>query len=405
MQRARNGRIGRLTSLYNGPAVLAGAGIGLAVIAGLALWAQLLSGSTMAAREARLSSSIVQITEAEGPRTPSDSAAKSASAPATTTIPAPNHAEQTGHEPSQHAESANAPNAADMHAAGPATTTAPAPAPAPAPSPSDANGLVPLQRAPVPGLSVKSQNGLLPQIHLQTGLTPFEAYRRPYDTAESAGKKTISLVLTDIGLSSLASEAAITGLPEEITFALSPYAATPDIWAAQARANGHEFLMMLPLETGSYPNDDSGPQTLLTTVQVKENIQKLEWLMGRATGYIGFLTPANSRFDRAPSELRPIVEAINSRGLMIATTGAALPEGLVPAASPLARIDVAIDADPQTESIRARLAELEAIAMRNGHASGAMQPLPVSFREVKAWIATLPQKNLAFVPLSAQAVR
>ena len=41
------------------------------------------------------------------------------------------------------------------------------------------------------------------------------------------------------------------------------------------------------MEPFDYPDNDPGPQTLLTSLEASQNIDRLHWLMSRFQGYVG----------------------------------------------------------------------------------------------------------------------
>ena len=43
------------------------------------------------------------------------------------------------------------------------------------------------------------------------------------------------------------------------------------------------------MEPFDYPNNDPGPQTLLTSLTPEQNIDRLHWLMARLQGYVGMI--------------------------------------------------------------------------------------------------------------------
>ena len=55
-------------------------------------------------------------------------------------------------------------------------------------------------------------------------------------------------------------------LPPAVTLAFTPYGADPTKLAERARAQRHEILLQVPMEPFDYPDNDPGPQTLLTTL-------------------------------------------------------------------------------------------------------------------------------------------
>ena len=83
-----------------------------------------------------------------------------------------------------------------------------------------------------------------------------------------------------------------------------PYSYDVDHLAGRARREGHEVLLQAPMEPFGYPDNDPGPQTLLTSLTPEQNIERLYWLMSRFHGYVGIA----SRWARAlprPSRRSP----------------------------------------------------------------------------------------------------
>ena len=66
-----------------------------------------------------------------------------------------------------------------------------------------------------------------------------------------------------------------------------PYGAEVERLAALARSEGHEILLQVPMEPFNYPDNDPGPQTLLTSLTPEQNLERLYWLMSRMQGYVG----------------------------------------------------------------------------------------------------------------------
>jgi polysaccharide deacetylase 2 family uncharacterized protein YibQ len=261
-----------------------------------------------------------------------------------------------------------------------------------------------LPPAPVAGLFEETAQGKLPV--RREGMTAFQAYRRPFDRATTGNRPIISIIVTGMGLSDQATENALHSMPPEVTFALSPYSLTPDMWMNESRARGHEVWMSLPLEPVSYPVRDTGPNTIVIGAPERENLLKLSWLMGRTTGYAGFIAGQETEFVNSAADMKPVISAIYSRGLGFAenaaNAGAAAATMAMSMESPYATIDVWLDDTATQESIRAALEELEKKARTQGGASGVIRALPVSYQEVTRWITTLKDKGFVLAPLSAQ---
>lgn len=251
-----------------------------------------------------------------------------------------------------------------------------------------------------------SPDGPVP-VRTADGRTVFEAFRRPFDKeSQAASKPVISLALVGLGLSDSAGEAALRSMPAEISFSLSPYAAAPAFWIEQSRARGHEVWLDLPLEPATYPDHDPGPHTLLISAPERQNQSKLNWLMGRGTGIVGFVGSADPVFMDSANDMRPVIGTIFNRGMGFIDTAAnpssAARSMALGMNAAYASADVWLDNPPTKESIAAALEKLEKTAQEKGSAIGLFRPYPVSYQEVQRWLETLPQKNIALAPLSAQ---
>ena len=73
---------------------------------------------------------------------------------------------------------------------------------------------------------------------------------------------------------------------------------------------------MTPMEPTNYPQFDPGPKALLTTLSDKQNIDRLEWILGRGVGYVGVVNYMGSRFTRSHSHMRVVLSALRKRGLL-----------------------------------------------------------------------------------------
>jgi hypothetical protein len=260
--------------------------------------------------------------------------------------------------------------------------------------------------APDPGLVENSPNGPLPIIGTD-GRQPWQVYARPFDPKDT--RPRIALIITGIGLDATLSQAALDRLPGTVTFGLDPYAGNVKDNLANARSLGHEALLGLPLEPLDYPRQDPGPLTLLTSLDTSQNADRLAKLMGKATGYVGFVAIMGARFESANPSLEPVLETLKLRGLMFADDKA--PEQSVVA--PLARQmklawaagNSVIDSESDPATIDQALAGLEAAAKGSGAALGIAALSPALLDRVAAWLGSLDGKGFALAPASAVANR
>lgn len=100
----------------------------------------------------------------------------------------------------------------------------------------------------------------------------------------------IAIVIGVLGISASGTADAFTKLPSTVTFALASYGADLEKLAERARSGKHEILLQVPMEPFDYPDNDPGPQTLLTSLTPEQNIDRLHWLMSRFQGYVGLIS-------------------------------------------------------------------------------------------------------------------
>jgi polysaccharide deacetylase 2 family uncharacterized protein YibQ len=258
-----------------------------------------------------------------------------------------------------------------------------------------------LPPAPIAGLYADVKDGKIPQINKTNGQTPFDAYRRPFDPTASGGKPVISLVLTDMGLSQAAAKAALAIMPPDISFAMSPYASDIDKLVAASREKGHEAWIILPMQTPDYPRIDPGPKTLLKGVQQKDNLEKLNWLMTRGTGYAGFIGSQGNDFMASEKDSKPVMSEIYSRGLAYVSPEALHESATVVTGQPSGNADLWLGDTVDKAEIEAELKKLEDLARTNGHAVGIIRPLPLTYHVIGDWAESLEQRGFVLAPLSA----
>ena len=256
----------------------------------------------------------------------------------------------------------------------------------------------PLPAAPIAGLSQPGPNGALPVI-APDGRTPAQAYARPF---RPDGRPRVALIVGGLGLNAITTRAAIERLPPEVTLSFVPYAEGLQGWIDLARANGHEVLLEIPMEPQGYPDNDPGPYTLLSTASADDISGRLEWLLGRATGYFGVTNYLGDRFVTSDAGMGAFLGAMRSRGLAFLDDGVASRR---PGAWSRATANQVIDSTQTPAAIVARLNALEAAARENGDALGTGFSYPVTVEAAARWADGLDDRGLQLAPASAMTRR
>ena len=256
----------------------------------------------------------------------------------------------------------------------------------------------PLVAAPIAGLSAPGPNGPLPVI-APDGRVPAQAYARPF---RSNGKPRVALIVGGLGLNAVTTRAAIERLPPEVTLSFVPYAQGLQGWIDLARAQGHEVMIEIPMEPTGYPDNDPGPQTLLSNGSAEDIQAKMDWLLGRATGYFGVTNYLGDRFVASDAGTSAFLAILRQRGLAFMDDGSARRR---PGAWARASADRVIDQQQTPAAIVAQLNALEALAKSRGAALGTGFSYPVTVEAAARWTAGLEARGLQLAPASAMTQR
>ena len=256
----------------------------------------------------------------------------------------------------------------------------------------------PLARAPIAGLSQPGPNGPLPMI-APDGRVPAQAYARPF---RPNGKPRVALIVGGLGLNAVTTRAAIERLPPEVTLSFVPYAENLQSWIDQARAQGHEVMLEMPMEPTGYPNNDPGPYTLLADGGPDDVQAKMEWLLGRATGYFGVTNYLGDRFAASDAGMGAFLTVLRQRGISFLDDGSFQRR---PGAWARASADRIIDQTQSPAAIVSALNGLEAQAKLRGSALGTGFSYPVTVEAAARWSAGLEQRGLQLAPASAMTMR
>lgn len=230
---------------------------------------------------------------------------------------------------------------------------------------------------------------------------PWRTYAKPY--AHKGHLPTIAIVMTGLGQNKSVTDAAMR-LPENISLSFSPYARELTSWAHAARVSGHEILIDLPLEPSNFPASDPGPYGLLAGKGTVENGKRLDWIMSRTEGYIGFVTPLNEAFSGSDNAFKDMLERLEARGLMIAMShdpASTDTKKILDASKAAYTIaDIVIDEELSAIAIQAKLQSLEQTASKRGFAVGMGQGYPLTVQQLALWTAQLEKDGFVLVPLS-----
>lgn len=254
-----------------------------------------------------------------------------------------------------------------------------------------------------------TSHGPIPKIAAD-GTRPADVFARPVKALGGrAGAPRVALIVGGLGVSATATSAAITQLPGPVTLAFMPYGAELERLAASARSEGHEILLQVPMEPFNYPDNDPGPQTLLTSLTPEQNLERLYWVMSRMQGYVGLAEAMGARFTASEPSFAPILRETARRGLIFVDDGAN-PRSVAARVAgagnlPFAKADIVLDTVPTSEEIDRALGRLEMTARERNTAVGFASALPVSIEHIGKWAKAAEARGLLLIPITAVVMK
>ncbi len=252
----------------------------------------------------------------------------------------------------------------------------------------------PLTPAPIAALMQNSSNGPMPII-APNGQTSASAYARPF---KSDGRPMVALIVGSLGINPATTQAAIDGLPPQVTLSFVPYTQNLQIWINKARAAGHEVMIEVPMQPVNFPDNDPGPQTLMANARPEDVASHLNWALSRATGFFAVTNYQGGAFFKDKAGLGTFLDNLKQRGVAFVDDGQA--KG-ISGAWGRASADRIIDNQTNATAINAQLAGLESSAKSRGQALGTGFAYPVTLAVAQRWTQTLDAKGLQLAPASA----
>jgi uncharacterized protein len=260
-----------------------------------------------------------------------------------------------------------------------------------------------------PKLIEATRHGAIPKIG-PDGVRPSTRYARPRDLpANKKDSPLISIVIGGLGISASGTADAFTKLPGTVTFALAPYGTDLEKLAERARAEQHEVLLQVPMEPFDYPDNDPGPQTLLTSLTSEQNIDRLHWMMSRFQGYVGLMSYMGARFTASEQGLAPVLRDAAQRGLIYVDDGSSS-RSIASQLSgshnlPFAKTDIVLDTVPTPVEIDRALARLEMKARDSGAAVGFATAQTATIARIADWAKKVEARGVFLVPITMVAIK
>lgn len=234
------------------------------------------------------------------------------------------------------------------------------------------------------------------------GRQRWQAYALPAPALH--GRIPLTVIIDDMGVDHKRS-ARTVALPGPLTLSYLPYGRGVGEQARQARAQGHELMLHLPMEAEGR-GTDPGPGALLTSLSLEEIRHRTRAALTSFDGYVGVNNHMGSRMTTDAARMGVVLDEVRAAGLIwldSRTTPRSVGYSMArQKGMPSLARDVFLDDDPSGPAVRRQLAALEAVARRQGHGIAIGHPKDDTIAALADWLPTLAARGFVLVPASTQ---
>ncbi len=222
----------------------------------------------------------------------------------------------------------------------------------------------------------------------------------PFDVAPN--KPKIAIVIDDLGPAHKQTE-EIIALPSPLTLAFLPYAKDLPDKTGQAKAQGHEILIHMPMKPLS-DKVNSGPLTLQAGMSAEKMEAYLETAFKAVDGSAGMNNHMGSSFTKEDKAVDMFMDILSKKGMFFLdsrTTSETVCEIAADKHSvPFVSRDVFLDHKNEKEFIENALKEVERIAKKHGQVIAIGHPHTLTIKALEKWIPEVKARGFQLVPLS-----
>lgn len=244
--------------------------------------------------------------------------------------------------------------------------------------------------------------GVIPTIG-KDGKKQFQLYAAQPNN-QLQGKIKVTFIFSDLGRNDGVLEKIIEKSPAGVTLAYLPYSTELKAKISFAREKGHEVLINLPMESTDYPITDTGPNTLLTGLPHKDNLERLHWTMAQGHEYIGLLNQQGSLFLASKEDLFPILQDLSKRGLVFVEAEESYRSQAQESAKkldlPHVKSHFVLSGSLTPSELHTVLIRAEQIAKDAGEITIVAHASPLTVPILLTWINKAQEQNYTFIPVS-----
>lgn len=214
------------------------------------------------------------------------------------------------------------------------------------------------------------------------------------------GQPRIAIIIDDVGLDVKGSQRAVD-LPPFITLSFMPYASRLREQTADARDQGHELMLHMPMEPLAHL--DPGPGALMVGLPPDEIRQRFDTALASFVGFDGVNNHMGSKFTADTEGMQIVADELKPRGLFFLdsrTSPQTVGEVIARAHGvPTISRDIFLDDDQSSSAVVKQLEQTERVALRKGYAVAIGHPHAATLDALQAWIPEAEKQGFTLVPV------
>ena len=265
--------------------------------------------------------------------------------------------------------------------------------------PAGRDSATPLIKAPIQGLSRQTPYGNVPA-KAENGDTAFTRYAKPFQT--NVNSKSVAIIIGGLGLDAEITTRAILDLPEQVTLSFAAHSPQLQNWIDQARENGHEVLLEIPMEAND--SSDQASNTLIVTDDIAVNTRRLDSLLSKGSGYFAVTNYNGDKFLSRSDVVAPVMNYFSDAGLGFVFDGSfdavALPALATNGKLPFIDGEMILDEIDNSTLTKSKLDLLSQKALTGSQPIGIGFAYRSTISSVTEWAETTSNQGIVLVPVS-----
>lgn len=229
-----------------------------------------------------------------------------------------------------------------------------------------------------------------------------DAWRDWDKSLDKDAPKKIVIIIDDMGISRKLSYEALE-LPAPLTLAFLPYASGLKSITNDAKKNGHELMIHMPMEAMN-PDLDLGAIALRDNMAEQDIEDNLDRAFKSFDGYVGINNHMGSRVTQNKEIMDIVMDNLKERDLLFVDSKTINSSVAADSASAhgleYAVRDIFLDHEETDEFVANALSRVERVAQKNGYAIAIGHPKRVTIDGLKKWLPTLEKRGFEIVPIS-----